>query len=107
MSYIGILALVSLGLLSAGLLIRFIIAARGRFCTYDSVMKILLRTAAALSFLFFFAAGLCLLSRTLFSPASDAFAISAVGFFFVGTALFVGPILLVAAEKFGRKDESK
>ena len=70
-------------------------------------MKTLLRIAAVLSFLFFFVAGLCLLSRTLFSPASDAFPLAAVGFFFVGTAFFVGPILLVAAEKFRRSAESK
>lgn len=66
------------------------------------IMKTLLRVAAGLSFLFFFVAGLSLLSRTLFSPASDAFALAAVGFFFVGTAFFVGPILLATAETFRR-----
>ena len=71
------------------------------------IMKTLLRIAAALSFLFFFLSGFCLLSRTLFSPASDAFVLAAVGFFFVGTGFFIGPILLVAAEKFRRNDESK
>jgi hypothetical protein len=64
------------------------------------VVKTLLRIAATLAFLSFSIAGLALLSQTLASPASDAFAIAAVGFFFVGMAFFVGAILLVAAEKF-------
>jgi len=64
------------------------------------VVKTFLRIAATLAFLSFSIAGLALLSQTLASPASDAFAIAAVGFFFVGMAFFVGPILLVAAEKF-------
>jgi hypothetical protein len=63
--------------------------------------------AAALSFLFFFAGGGCLLSRTPFMVASDALPITAVGFFLVGTAFFVGPILLVAAEKLSQNEVSK
>jgi len=64
------------------------------------VVKTLLRFAATLAFLSFAIAGLALLSQTLASPAKDALAIAAVGFFFVGMAFFVGPILLVIAEKF-------
>jgi hypothetical protein len=65
-------------------------------------MRTFLRIAAALSFLFFFVGGGCLLSRAPFMVAADALPIMAVGFFLVGTAFFVGPILLVAAEKFSR-----
>jgi len=70
-------------------------------------MKTLLRIGAVLSFLFFFVGGCCILSRTLFSPASDAFILAAVGFFFVGTAFFAGPMLLIAAEKLTRHGENK
>jgi hypothetical protein len=70
-------------------------------------MNTLLRTAAALSFLFFFIAGLCILSTTFSSPASDAIPLAAVGFFFLGTGCFVGPILLAAAEKFRRDTGNK
>jgi hypothetical protein len=72
-------------------------------------MKTLLRIAAVLSFLSLFVGGWCLLGPTLFSemPKSDAFPIIAVGFFFVGTAFFVGGRLLVGAEKLSRNDESK
>jgi hypothetical protein len=69
-------------------------------------MKTLLRMAAVLSFLFFFVGGGCLLIRAPFLVASDAFPIMAVGFFFVGTAFFVGPILLVAAEKLSRNEQN-
>jgi 1,4-dihydroxy-2-naphthoate octaprenyltransferase len=62
-------------------------------------MKTLLRIAAVLSFVFFLIGGLCILSRTLSSVKEDAFALTALGFFFVGTAFFVGPILLAAAKK--------
>jgi hypothetical protein len=71
-------------------------------------MKTLLRVAAGLSFLFFFVGGLCFLSVVASSsPASDTVIPMALGFFFVGIAFFVGPLLLVAAEKFSRKDGSK
>jgi len=33
--------------------------------------------------------------------------VAVVGLFFIGTAFFVGPILLAAAEKFGQKDGAK
>ena len=70
-------------------------------------MKTLLRVAAGLSFSFFFVGGLCILSVIASSPASDTVIPMALGCVFVGTAFFVGPLLLVAAEKFGRKDGSK
>ena len=62
-------------------------------------MKTLLRLAAAVSFAAFSLAGFFILSITLSSPARDALPIAALGFVFVGTAFFVGPILLFAAEK--------
>jgi hypothetical protein len=77
------------------------------FVSQSQCMKTLLRVSGGLSFLFFVVAGLCLLSTTLSSPASDAFALTAVGFFFVGTAFLVGPILLVATAKLRRNAGSK
>jgi hypothetical protein len=70
-------------------------------------MKTLLRIAAGLSFLFFFVGGCCILGATLGSPAHDAVVVGAVGCFFVGTAFFVGPLLLAAAEKCDREDTNK
>jgi hypothetical protein len=69
-------------------------------------MKTLLRIAAVLSFGFFFAGGLglvCIAGPT----KSDAFPLVAVGLFFIGMAFFVGAILLVAAERFGREYEGR
>jgi hypothetical protein len=71
------------------------------------MMKTILRIAAVLSFLFFFVGGFGFLSRAIGSPASDAFVLTAVGCFFVGTAFFVGPMLLVAAEKCARGEPKK
>jgi hypothetical protein len=70
-------------------------------------MKTLFRVAAGLSFLFFLVGGLLILSVTGSSPASETVIPMALGCVFVGTAFFVGPLLLVAAEKIGRKDGSK
>jgi uncharacterized membrane protein YgdD (TMEM256/DUF423 family) len=72
-------------------------------------MKALLRIAAASSFVFFLAGG-CLLLGIAGQAARDggeALLLVPVGLFFIGTAFFVGSILLVAAERFGRKNESK
>ncbi len=66
-------------------------------------MKTLLRTAAVLSFGFCFVAGLLILGNAVGSGYKDAFMVAAVGLMFVGIAFFVGGILLVAAERFGRK----
>jgi hypothetical protein len=70
-------------------------------------MKTILRIAAALSFLFFFVGGCCVLGATLGSPAHDAVVVGAVGCFFIGTAFFVGPMLLATAEKCDRKEARK
>lgn len=63
-------------------------------------MKTLVRISAILSFTFCFLAGMCILSRTLFSSGhKDAFILTAIGLLFVGNAFFIGAILWLAAEK--------
>lgn len=68
-------------------------------------MKPILRIAAALSFLSFFIGGCCVLNAVLSSPGDSVVLGIALGLFFVGTAFFVGPMLFVASEKCGRKEE--
>jgi hypothetical protein len=68
-------------------------------------MKPLLRVAAALSFGFCFLAGSLILGIALASGYSDALIIAAVGLVLMGIGLFMGAILLVAAERIGRKAE--
>ena len=71
-------------------------------------MKALLRTAAVLSFGFFLAGGLAIVGMAWFSHThEDMSLLGVVGLFFIGTAFFVGPILLAAAERLGPKDEAK
>ena len=67
-------------------------------------MKTLARTGAILSFAFCLLAGLWILSRANFSSKDDILAI-AIGFYFVGKAFFVGPMLLVAAEQLGKDNK--
>jgi hypothetical protein len=70
-------------------------------------MKALLRTAAVLSFGSFLAGGLVLVRMAwLSSTYRDAAPLGVVGLFFIGTAFFVGPLLLVAAERFAPKDST-
>ncbi len=67
-------------------------------------MKALLRTAAVLSFGCFLASGLVLVALACGNSShSDAAPIGAAGLFFIGTAFFVGPVLLAAGERLGRK----
>ena len=68
-------------------------------------MKSLLRIAAALSFGFCSLAGLLILGNALASGYSDASMIAAVGLVLMGIGLFMGAVLLVVAERFGRKAE--
>ena len=71
-------------------------------------MKILLRIAAVLSFFFPFVFGACLLMVALGSKTTqDLWIPGAIGAFLIGNAFFAGALLLVAAEKFSRKAESK
>ena len=69
-------------------------------------MKTLLRVAAAFSFGFCFLAGLLILGNALGSGYKDASMVAAVGLVFISVAFFVGGMLLVAAERLGRKTGS-
>lgn len=69
-------------------------------------MKNLARIGAVLSFAFCLTGGLWILSRTDFSSSNDALG-TAIGFYFVGKAFFVGPMLWITAEKFCAKPEGK
>jgi hypothetical protein len=69
-------------------------------------MKILARIAAVLSFAFCLLGGLWILSRTNFKSNDDILA-TAIGFYFVGKAFFVGPMLWLAAGKCCSKPEGK
>ena len=68
-------------------------------------MKSLLRVSAALSFGSCFLAGLLVLSNAMASGYSDAFMVAAVGLVLIGIGFFMGAVLLVAAERLGRKAE--
>ena len=68
-------------------------------------MKPFLQVAAALSFGFCFLAGLLILGTALGSGYSDAPMIAAVGLVLMGIGFFLGAVLLVAAERIGRKAE--
>lgn len=61
-------------------------------------MKILARIAAVLSSLFCLFGGLWILSRATFKSNDDVLA-TAIGFYFIGKAFFVGPMLWLAAGK--------
>jgi hypothetical protein len=74
--------------------------------TQNIIMKTLARIGAGLSFTFCLLGGLWILSRATFSSKDDVLSV-AIGFYFVGKAFFVGPMLLLAAEKFCPKQESK
>ena len=71
--------------------------------TQNNHMKTLARVGAVLSFIFCLLGGLWILSRASFSSQDDVLA-TAIGFYFVGKAFFVGPMLWLAA---GRQPESK
>ena len=59
-----------------------------------------------MSFAFCLLGGLSLLRGANFAKNEDALNI-ALGFYFVGKAFFVDPMLLVAAERFAQKDGTK
>lgn len=69
-------------------------------------MKTLARIGAVLSFAFCLLGGIWILSKADFTKNGDAMGI-AMGFYFVGKAFFVGPMLLLAGEKFSRNEERK
>jgi hypothetical protein len=70
-------------------------------------MKALLRITAVLAFVFPFVFGVALLGLAISSDYQDGLIPGAIGSFLVGNAFFVGAMLLVAAEKFGRNEASK
>ena len=59
-----------------------------------------------MSFAFCLLGGLWILTRTDFKSKDDVLG-TAIGLYFVGKAFFVGPMLWLAAEKFGSKTDSK
>jgi hypothetical protein len=69
-------------------------------------MKTFARIASVLSSIFCLLGGIWILSRTNFKSDSDALS-TAIGFYFVGKAFFVGPMLWLAAEKFCPKPDGK
>ena len=69
-------------------------------------MKTLARIGAVLSFSFCLIGGLWILSRADFHAKDDILG-TAIGFYFVGKAFFVGPMLWLAAEKFDSKPDGK
>jgi len=70
-------------------------------------MKTFARIGAGLSFTFFFLAGAAILARTAFRLDGENVLGTALGFFFVGTAFFVGPMLWLVAEKRCSKPDGK
>ena len=71
------------------------------------IMKTFLRITAGLAFLFPFVSGVGLLKLAISSDYKEGLLPGAIGSFLVGNAIFVGAMLLVAAEKFGRNEASK
>lgn len=71
-----------------------------------TLMKTLARIGAVLSFGFCLLGGLWLLCRTDFSTKDNALS-TAIGFYFVGKAFFVGPMLWLAAGKCCAQPEGK
>lgn len=69
-------------------------------------MKTLARIGAVLSFVFCLLGGLWLLMRTDFS-SKDNILSTAIGFYFVGKAFFVGPMLWLAADKYCAQPQEK
>ena len=68
-------------------------------------MKILVRISAVLAFLSCIIAGLWILIDAGLRP-NNAFG-AGIGLYFIGKAFFVGPMLLVAAERVGRGGASR
>jgi len=67
-------------------------------------MKTLARVSAVLAFLLCLTGGLWILFHV--DPESAILWVG-VGLYFIGKAFFVGPMLLVAAEQLGRRQDSK
>jgi hypothetical protein len=70
------------------------------------MVKTLARIGAVLSFAFCLLAGLWLLSRANLTSKEDVLP-AAIGFYFVGKAFFVGPMLWLAADKYCPQPDGK
>src|ERR1039457_2885241 len=64
----------------------------------NTIMKIIARIGAILAFTFCLLGGLWILSRANIASKDDILG-TAIGFYFVGKAFFVGPMLWLAGEK--------
>jgi len=69
-------------------------------------MKAFAQVGAVLAFAFCLLGGLWILTRANFSSKEDILGI-AIGFYFVGKAFFVGPMLWLAAGKCSRLAETR
>ena len=69
-------------------------------------MKIMARIGAVLSFVFCLLGGCWILKAANFNSKDDALG-TAIGFYFVGKAFFVGPMLWLAAGKCSAKPDGK
>jgi hypothetical protein len=69
-------------------------------------MKTLARIGAGLSFAFCLLGGLWILTRVNLGSKDDVLN-AGIGFYFVGKAFFVGPMLLIAGEKYCSKQNAK
>jgi hypothetical protein len=70
-------------------------------------MKSMARIAAILAFIFCFLGGAWILARTGLSASNDNAVWMGMGFYFIGKAFFVGPMLWLAAEKCCAKEPGK
>ena len=68
-------------------------------------MKTLARIGAVLSFAFCLLGGLWILSRSSFTSKDDVLG-TAIGFYFVGKAFFVGPMLWINGSKLCTKHDT-
>jgi hypothetical protein len=73
----------------------------------SKTMKLIARIGAVLSFAFCLSGGLWILAKTGFDTSKDAAVWTGIGLYFIGKAFFVGPMLLLAAEKFCNKQDGK
>ncbi len=70
-------------------------------------MKSMARIAAILAFAFCFTGGAWILAGTGFSASKDNTVWLGLGFYFIGKAFFVGPMLWLAADKCCAKEAGK
>jgi hypothetical protein len=69
-------------------------------------MKTIARVGACLSFAFCLFGGVWIVVKTGFSMKDDVVS-TGIGLYFIGKAFFVGPMLWMAADRWGAKQESR